>query len=215
MKKSIAVLGLGKYGKSLVRALSGMKVDILAVDRHEVNVREIEDYCTTAICADLTNEESLKSLGLKDMNAVVVAIGRNLEACIIAVTEAKDEGVPYILAKSSSDRMSSILRKIGADEVIMPEDYAGRRTAVTLAADTVFDYFQVDSSRCLIEMMPRDEWKGRSVKELELRSKYHINIVAKKGTDNNWVMFDPNEPFEENSRLLVALEKDNLGWLTH
>ena len=215
MKKSIAVLGLGKYGKSLVRALSGMKVDILAVDRHEANVREIEDYCTTAICADLTNEESLKSLGLKDMNAVVVAIGRNLEACIIAVTEAKDEGVPYILAKSSSDRMSSILRKIGADEVIMPEDYAGRRTAVTLAADTVFDYFQVDSSLCLIEMMPRDEWKGRSVKELELRSKYHINIVAKKGTDNNWVMFDPNEPFEENSRLLVALEKDNLGWLTH
>lgn len=213
MKKSIAVLGLGKYGKSLVRALSKMHVDVLAVDREEENVKEIEDYCTAAICADLTNEESLKALGLKDMDIVVVAIGRNLEACIFAVTAAKEQGVQRILAKSTSDRMSAILRKIGADEVIMPEEYAGKRTAVILASDTVLDYFQVDNSLCMIEMVPLDEWAGKTLAELDLQNRQHINVVAVKGSDGNWIMADHDHPLSKERSLLAVMERETLGRL--
>ena len=111
MNKSIAVLGLGKYGMSLVRELNKIGVDVLAVDRDESVVKEIADYCTEAVCADLEDENSLLSLGLKDMDIVVVAIGDNLEASIMSVLVAKEQGVPRILAKSSSERMSVILNK--------------------------------------------------------------------------------------------------------
>lgn len=211
MNKSIAVLGLGKYGMSLVRELNKIGVDVLAVDRDESVVKEIADYCTEAVCADLEDENSLLSLGLKDMDIVVVAIGDNLEASIMSVLVAKEQGVPRILAKSSSERMSVILNRVGADTVIQPEKYAGKRSAVILASETMLDYFQVDDSLCMIEMLPLDNWVGKSLIDLDLRSSQKINVVARKDEDGHWVLVDPDQPLKENSRLLVVLEQKDLG----
>ena len=210
MNKSIAVLGLGKYGMSLVRELNKIGVDVLAVDRDESVVKEIADYCTEAVCADLEDENSLLSLGLKDMDIVVVAIGDNLEESIMSVLVAKEQGVPRILAKSSSERMSVILNKVGADTVIQPEKYAGKRSAVILASETMLDYFQVDDSLCMIEMLPLDNWVGKSLIDLDLRSSQKINVVARKDEDGHWVLVDPDQPLKENSRLLVVLEQKDL-----
>lgn len=210
MNKSIAVLGLGKYGMSLVRELNKIGVDVLAVDRDESVVKEIADYCTEAVCADLEDENSLLSLGLKDMDIVVVAIGDNLEASIMSVLVAKEQGVPRILAKSSSERMSVILNRVGADTVIQPEKYAGKRSAVILASETMLDYFQVDDSLCMIEMLPLDNWVGKSLIDLDLRSSQKINVVARKDEDGHWVLVDPDQPLKENSRLLVVLEQKDL-----
>ena len=132
MKKSIAVLGLGEYGMSLVRALNDMGADVLAADRDEENMNAVADFCVAAVCTDLEKEENLISLGLQGMDVVVVSMGRNLEASILAVAVAKELGVPLIVAKSSSVRMSSILRKVGANRVIVPEEYAGMRSASML-----------------------------------------------------------------------------------
>ena len=210
MNKSIAVLGLGKYGMSLVHELNKIGVDVLAVDRDESVVKEIADYCTEAVCADLEDENSLLSLGLKDMDIVVVAIGDNLEASIMSVLVAKEQGVPRILAKSSSERMSVILNKVGADTVIQPEKYAGKRSAVILASETMLDYFQVYDSLCMIEMLPLDNWVGKSLIDLDLRSSQKINVVARKDEDGHWVLVDPDQPLKENSRLLVVLEQKDL-----
>lgn len=210
MKKSIAVLGLGKYGMSLVRELNKIGVDVLAVDRDESVVKEIADYCTEAVCADLEDENSLLSLGLKDMDIVVVAIGDNLEASIMSVLVAKEQGVPRILAKSSSERMSVILNKVGADTVIQPEKYAGKRSAVILASETMLDYFQVDDSLCMIEMLPLDNWVGKSLIDLDLRSSQKINVVARQDEDGRWVLVDPEQLIKENTRLLVVLEQKDL-----
>ena len=211
MKKYIAVLGLGKYGTSLVRSLDELGADVLAVDRDEEAVKKVADYCTEAVCADLADEKSLQSLGLKDMDIVVVAIGDNLEASIFSVAAAKEQGVPLILAKSSSERMSSILRKVGADRVIMPEEYAGKRSATILASDNVLDYFQVDESLCMIEMLPLSDWVGKSLIELNLRNSHQVNVVARKNENNKWIMTDPEQPLQENTKLLVVLEQKNLG----
>ena len=210
MNKSIAVLGLGKYGMSLVRELNKIGVDVLAVDRDESVVKEIADYCTEAVCADLEDENSLLSLGLKDMDIVVVAIGDNLEASIMSVLVAKEQGVPRILAKSSSERMSVILNKVGADTVIQPEKYAGKRSAVILASETMLDYFQVDDSLCMIEMLPLDNWVGKSLIDLDLRSSQKINVVARQDEDGRWVLVDPEQLIKENTRLLVVLEQKDL-----
>ena len=211
MKKSIAVLGLGKFGRSLARSLSSLGADVLAVDQNETLVKEIADFCSEAVCADLTNEESLNALGLKDMDIVVVAVGRNLEASIFAVSAAKEQGVPLVMAKSISVRMSTILRRIGADKVILPEEYAGNRTAVTLMSESVLDYFQVDDSLCMIEMKPHSEWVGRTMAELDIRKNYHANVLAEKDADGKWMMADPERTLQEGSELLVLLEQKDLG----
>ena len=211
MKKSIAVLGLGKFGRSLARSLSSLGADVLAVDQNETIVKEIADFCSEAVCADLTNEESLNALGLKDMDIVVVAVGRNLEASIFAVSAAKEQGVPLVMAKSISVRMSTILRRIGADKVILPEEYAGNRTAVTLMSESVLDYFQVDDSLCMIEMKPHSEWVGKTMAELDIRKNYHANVLAEKDADGKWSMADPERTLQEGSELLVLLEQKDLG----
>lgn len=211
MKKSIAVLGLGKFGRSLARSLSSLGADVLAVDQNETLVKEIADFCSEAVCADLTNEESLNALGLKDMDIVVVAVGRNLEASIFAVSAAKEQGVPLVMAKSISVRMSTILRRIGADKVILPEEYAGNRTAVTLMSESVLDYFQVDDSLCMIEMKPHSEWVGKTMAELDIRKNYHANVLAEKDADGKWMMADPERTLQEGSELLVLLEQKDLG----
>ena len=210
MKKSIAVLGLGKFGRSLARSLSSLGADVLAVDQNETIVKEIADFCSEAVCADLTNEESLNALGLKDMDIVVVAVGRNLEASIFAVSAAKEQGVPLVMAKSISVRMSTILRRIGADKVFLPEEYAGNRTAVTLMSESVLDYFQVDDSLCMIEMKPREKWIGKSIRQLDLRRQHGLNIVALKEHGKDWTFVDPNLEITENTRLLTVLERENL-----
>ena len=211
MKKSIAVLGLGKFGRSLARSLSSLGADVLAVDQNETIVKEIADFCSEAVCADLTNEESLNALGLKDMDIVVVAVGRNLEASIFAVSAAKEQGVPLVMAKSISVRMSTILRRIGADKVTLPEEYAGNRTAVTLMSESVLDYFQVDDSLCMIEMKPHSEWVGKTMAELDIRKNYHANVLAEKDADGKWMMADPERAIMEDSVLLVILEQKDLG----
>lgn len=211
MKKSIAVLGLGKFGRSLVRTLSSLGADVLAVDREETIVKEMADLCSEAVCADLASEESLIALGLKDMDVVVVAVGRNLEASIFAVSVAKEQGVPLVVAKSDSPRMSAILRKIGADKVIIPEEYAGNRTAVTLVSEAVLSYFQVDDSLCIIEMKPHSDWIGKNIDELNIRRNYHANVLAEKNEDGKWVMVDPDHPLQEDTKLLVLLNQKDLG----
>lgn len=213
MTKSIAVLGLGKYGMSLVRALNDMGADVLAVDRKEANVKEISSSCTAAVCADLSNEENLLKLGLQDMDIVVVAMGESLEASILSIAVAKELGVPLIVAKSSSKRMSSILRKVGANKVIMPEEYAGARSAAMLVSDAVLDYFEVGSRLSMIEMLPPSDWIGKSPVELGLRKNHHIIIVATKDKDNNWVPVDPELPLEKNNKLLAVTDPKNLSRL--
>ncbi len=213
MTKSIAVLGLGKYGMSLVRTLNEMGVEVLAVDRKEGNVNEIADSCTAAVCADLTIEDNLLTLGLKDMDIVVVAMGQNLEASILSVVVCKELGVPKIVAKSSSKRMAAILRKVGADTVIMPEEHAGMRSAAMLVSDAMLDYFQVDNNLCLIEMRPLEHWVGKSPAELNLQTKFHINVVAEKSESSSWVLADSEHPLAEKTELLVAVERKNLSRL--
>ena len=181
MAKSIAVLGLGKFGMSLVRSLSEMGADVLAVDKVEAYVQEIANYCSEAICADLANEEDLNKLGLKEMDIVVCAMGESLEASILSVAVAKEQGVPLIVAKSSSARMSSILRKVGANRVIMPEEYAGARSAAMLVSESVLDYFELGSRLSMVEMQISDDRRRNQRRERRMDADRSRASAAGKG----------------------------------
>ena len=209
MRKSIAVLGLGRYGISLAKSMYDMGSDVLIVDIDDEKLKECAEFSTSAICADLSNEDEVKNLGLQNMDIVAVAMAGNLAASIMSVAVAKEENVPLIVAKSSTDRMSTILKKIGADKIIVPEEYGGQQSARILSSDTFLDYFQVDDSLSMVEMNPLGKWVGKNLIDLNLRKKYKINVVAIK-EGGHWKVVDPQEPLTEKHHLLIFAEKEDL-----
>ena len=144
MSKSIAVLGLGRFGKKLALGLYENGVDVMAVDRDQKLIDSISDKVTYALVADFSNAESIKGIGLEEMDTVVVAMGSDLTASIMAVMISKELGVPYVMAKASDERMGAILTKVGADEVIYPEEEMGERTARILVFDSFLEFFEID-----------------------------------------------------------------------
>ncbi len=211
MKKSVAVLGLGRYGISLAKSLYDMGADVLVADKDEDTIKEMAGFCTVAVVADLENEEEIKALDLKNMDIVVCAMGRNMSASIMVVAVAKELGVPLVVAKSSSERMSSILKKVGADKIIIPEDFGGNQSARILLSDTFMDYFQLDDTLSLVEIKPRDNWIGKNLIELELRKKYKLNVVAVKDNQTPWGFIDPQRKLGKDTTLLVIIETSELN----
>ena len=213
MKKSIAVLGLGKYGRSLAENLYLMGADVLAVDRDSKIVSEFSGKCTSVVQANLENEEEVSALGLKNMDIVVSSTGRNLAAAIMTVAVAKEQGVPTIVAKSSSDRMSSILLKIGVDKILDPEGEGGLRSARVLLSSSFKDFLEIDDNMYMVEMKAQKDWIGKNLKELGLRKKYNMNVVAIKKEGKEWCFGNPEEPLANNETLLIAMEiKDLKKW---
>ena len=147
MSKQIAVLGMGRFGKSIALSLSDMGADVMAVDANPDVLEKVADKVTFAIEADLKNAESITGTGIENMDVVVVAMGSDLTASITSVMAAKEVGVPFVMAKAADDRMGAILEKVGADKVIYPEEETGVRTARTLMSDSFMDYFDIDKLR--------------------------------------------------------------------
>lgn len=211
MKKSVAVLGLGRYGKSISENLYKMGADVLVVDQDEKLVTEFAPKCTSAVCADLTIEDEVASLGLKDMDIVVVSMADNLSASIMSIAVAKEQGVPLVVAKASSDRMASILLKVGADKILDPEGEGGFRSARILLSSSFKDFFMVDDNMYMVEMKPKSEWMGKNLIELELRSRNNLNVVAERSSDEKWHFVDPKKPITEDTYLLIVMEKKDLS----
>lgn len=211
MSKSIAVFGLGRFGRSLATELYNSGADVMVVDKNEFLIDEISDKVSYAVIADLTNEESIKKIGIENMDVVVVTMGSDLTASIMSVMVAKEVGVPYVIAKAADERMGNILSKMGADKVIYPEEEMGIRTAQTIVSDDFLEYFNIDNNLCLLEMRTRPEWVGKNLIELDLRNKYHINVVAVKFHSKMRSSIDPNRPLEADSKLVVILDKSDLA----
>ena len=210
MGKSVAVLGLGKYGKSLAENLYMMGADVLAVDKDKELINEFAGKCTSAVVANLENEDEVEALGLKNMDIVVCATG-NLAAAIMSVAVAKEKGVPLIVAKTSSDRMSSILLKIGVDKILDPEGEGGMRSARILLSKSFKDFLEIDSNMYIVEMYVKDEWVGKNLIELELRKKHRMNVIAVRRKDQKWGFSSPSEPLEKDMVLLIAMEKKDVN----
>ena len=210
MSRSIAVLGLGKFGCSLAESLYSLGMDLMVVDRDPERIREFAAKSTIAVCANLENEEEIQALDLKHMDMVVVCMGTSLAPSVMCVMEAKNQGVPFVMAKALSPQMATILKKVGADQVINPEAESGMRTARALASPTILDLFDVGDNLCMIEMVPDKKWIGKTLLDLNLRKTRGINVIAMKEGGNTWSYLDASSPIRENATLLVVLEKKHL-----
>ncbi len=210
MSKSIAVFGIGRFGRSLALTLSEAGADVMVVDGDENVIEKIADKVTYAIKADLKSDEAIQALGLEDMDAVVVSMGSDLKASIMSVMVSKEMGVPFVMAKAADERMGAILTKVGADKIIYPEEETGERVGRVLASDTFSELFDIDDNLCIIEMHPKKEWIGKNLIELNLRGKFNMNVIAIKDADKMQSSIDPKKPLGKEDTLYVILDKKDI-----
>ncbi len=209
-KRSYAVLGLGKFGSSVAIELSRMGADVLAVDCNEERVAELADIVTCAVKADVCDTGTMATLGLSNMDGVVVAITGSIHASVLGTILAKEAGVPYVMAKSQDEVHSKILEKVGADKVMIPEKESGIATAHAIMSGTFMDFVELSESVSMIELTPKSEWIGKSLRELDLRKKKRINIIAMRENGEISPNPDPEKKLTDKISLLVLVDRRDI-----
>ena len=210
MKSMVAVLGLSKFGRSLAEELAAGGAEVMVVDNNDVVVNQMSDKVTHAIVADLTDVEAIKSLGLGNMDVVVVAMSMNLEASIMSIMVAREDGAKKVIAKAKNDRMEEILLRIGADDVIQPEKEYGQRIAKTLTVSNFVEFFEITENLAIVELKPKASWVGKNLKELRLRNRFGVNVLCIKKDGKLSSDIDPDESLKEDQDLLILVDRTNL-----
>jgi trk system potassium uptake protein TrkA len=177
-KKEYLVIGLGRFGSSVARQLEENGCSVLAVDMDEKKAKQIADEVTLSMCVDITNEDSLRELGMRNFDGAIISIGQNLEASVLATMWAKEQGVPQVIAKAYDEMQGKILTKIGADEIVYPEREMGMHLANKLAFNQLVDTIELTSDYSIMDIPAPAEWIGKNLKELKLREKYGVNVIA-------------------------------------
>lgn len=205
MKKQFVVLGLGSFGASVAVTLQKLGCDVVAVDQDMELVTEIADKVTYAMQADIENPNLLESLGSKNFDGMVVASSENLEGSILATLAAKEMGIPYILCKALDERHAKVLRKIGADAVVFPEEEMGRKIAKNLVSANLADWIELSPDYSIVETAIPKRWIGKTLKELDVRRTYEVNVVGLKEGEEGRVEITPNPdmPLKEGMILML------------
>lgn len=209
-KKTFAVLGLGKFGASVAVTLTRAGAEVLAVDSDEDIIGSIADQVTHAIQADVSDTEVVRTFGLSNMDGVIVAITGSMNASILATIMAKEEGVPFILAKAKDAIHAKILEKVGADQIIVPEKESGVRMAYHLLAENFLDIIELSDKVSLAEISVREQWVGKTLRQLNFRQKAGANVVAVKKGEEVSVNLDPDTPLEKDTILWVTVNRKDM-----
>ncbi len=184
MKKQFVVIGLGRFGSSVALTLEEADCEVLAVDINEERVNDISAHVTYSVQADVTDENALRALGIRNFDVAVVAVG-DLQSSILISMLCKEMGIKYVLAKAKDDLHSKVLYKVGVDKVIFPERDMGIRIGHNLVSSNILDFIEFSPNYSLIELGMQDGWKNKSLKELDFRKRYGINIIAIKSPDGD------------------------------
>lgn len=203
-KRDFVVFGLGKFGRSVAQTLSKNGCDVLAIDINEEIIQDISERVTHAVQADVTDSEALHALGIRNFDVAIIAISNNMQSSIMATILAKELGVPFVIAKAQNDIHKRVLEKVGADKVVFPEREIGIRIANNLISDNFVDYVELSEEYSIVEIIVKDAWVGKTLKELNLRVKYGINVMAIRAIDDTLsITPGPNEVLRERDVLVV------------
>ncbi|QBP41608.1 potassium channel family protein [Paenisporosarcina antarctica] len=203
MKKEFVVIGLGRFGGSIVRELVEQGADVMAIDKSAERVDEFASIATQAVVADTTDESVLKSLGIRNFEHVIVAIGDDIQSSILTTLMLKEIGVNKITVKAQNDYHEKVLRKIGADQVVHPERDMGIRIANNMISNNVLDYLELSDEHSIMEIKANELLAGSTLIDLDIRAKYGINIVGIKRGDDILVSPQADEEILINDILIV------------
>lgn len=202
-RNEYAVIGLGRFGSSLSRELVKLGYEVLGVDKDEEAVEMMSQELTHTVVADSTDEEVIRSLGLKNMDCVVVAIGDDIQASILTAILLQDVGVKTVVAKALSDLHGKVLQKIGVDRVIYPERDMGVRVAHQLVSPNLLDYIELSKDYTIVELSVPQRLAGRTLKDLDPRAKFGCSVVAINKKNGMIIAPDAGDTVEEQDIMVV------------
>ena len=207
--RSYVVIGLGLFGSEAAISLTALGCDVLAVDVHPDVVQQVAQNVTHAVVADAQDKEVLKALGVKDFECAIVAIGDDLTASVLATMNLKELGIPYIVCKAHDETHRRVLEKLGADRVVIPEKENANRLARSLATPNVLDYIELSEDYGIVEVPAPFLWQGKSLKELNVRAKLGVNILAVRR--NGAFIVSPGADFQFCAGDIVVMLGDSLA----
>ena len=178
--KSILLIGLGRFGRHIAIKLHELHHQVMAIDQVEERVNAVLPYVTNAQIGDSKNEEFLASLGVRNFDLCIVAIGENFQSSLETTSLLKELGAKFVVARASRDVHAKFLLRNGADEVVYPERQLASWTAIRYSSDHILDYIELEGDNAIVEVTVPAGWAGKTVGMLDVRRKYHINLLATK-----------------------------------
>ncbi len=204
--KSVLLIGLGRFGKQLAIQLNELGHDVMGIDHNEDRVNEAIDIVTDAQIGDSTNEDFLRSLGVRSFDICYVTISNDFQSSLETTCLLKEMGAKFIVSRAERDGQEKFLLRNGADRVVYPEKQVARWAAIRYSSLQILDYIELDEKHSLYEVSVPESWVGKSVIQLDVRRKYDLNIIAvKKDGDMNFVV-TPDTTLTEGSSLLILGE---------
>ena len=207
--KSYIVIGLGRFGAEVSRRLFELGCEVLAVDSREELVQQISSDVTHAVVADARDKEVLRALGTRNFDCAIVAIGGSLADSVLATMNVKELGIPRVVCKAHDETHRQVLLKLGADQVVIPEQENAARLARSLSSHNVLDYIELSDDYGIIEVPAPRSWAGKSLKELNVRAKLGVNILAVKQGKN--INVSPAADFQIAEKDILVVLGDNVA----
>ncbi len=204
--KNVLLIGLGRLGAQLAQQLSLYGHQVMAVDESEEKVNNVLSYVTNALIGDSTNEDFLRSLGVNNYDLCFVAIGNDFQDSLQTTSLLKDLGAVRIISMAEHAVQAKFLLRNGADEVIFPEQQTARWAVQKYASDHVLDLFSIDDTTALFEIRVPKSWAGRTIGDIDVRKKYHLNIAAVKKEGHAELLISPDMVLTEDMSLVVLGE---------
>ncbi len=212
-RNTYAIFGLGRYGTAVAKELVENGKEVIAIDTNQKIVNDVSAYLPVCKCADVTDPEVISRLDIGSIDTVIVCIAGNLEASVMAVTLCKEAGVKRVIAKCANEMHQKILLRVGADQVVFPENESGIRLAKNLLSSGFIDMISLSKDVSMVEIDVKEDWIGKNLIELNLRKKYGVNIVALKKGETVDININPEQPLDRETTLIVIADTTKLGKL--
>jgi trk system potassium uptake protein TrkA len=209
MPKQYAVIGLGRFGTSVARNLFKLGQEVLVIDTDEERLRYVSEEVTHTLLADTTDINVMKNIGIKNFDVVVVAIGENVQSNIMTVLLLKELGVKFVVAKALNKMQGRVLEKIGADRVVYPERDMGKRIAHNLVSANLVDFIELTQELRISEVIAQREMDGKSLKALNMRSRYNVNVILIKRVDGEVVLSPGAEDVIRHGDVMLLVGEKN------
>ncbi len=208
--RSMLVIGAGRFGKNLAVKLTELHNEVMLVDMDEEAVQKLESLVTRVQIGDCMDRDVLAQLGVRNFDVCFVCISDNFQSSMEITSLLKELGAPYVVAKSDREIHAGLLKKIGADDVVYPERDMAQRTAVRYSAKGAFDYIELSPEYAIMEMEPPENWIGRNIRELDVRTKHRVNVIGIRNGKHILPLISADHMFKKQEHIIVAGEQRDI-----
>lgn len=213
--KSILLIGLGRFGKHIALQLNQLGHQVMAIDHVEERVNDILPYVTNAQIGDSTNADFLNSLGVRNFDVCIVAIGKDFQSSLETTCTLKELGAKLVVSRAAREVHAKFLLRNGADEILYPEKQIAKWAAIRYASNHILDYIELDETHAIFEVSVPKEWIGLTIGQIDIRKKYNVNIMAIKKNKKMHMTITPETILSEDLTMLVLGEYKTLQKCFH